>query len=128
MINRTIMQGRLTADPEIKNTQNGNKVCSFTIAWSEKYGETENKCFLRCVAWRGSAEFLAKYFKKGQELAVEGKLNTREWEDNGQKRTTTELVVDSIHFCGSKSDTPKEKTQNADVQTEFVDLEGDLPF
>ena len=103
MINKMVLQGRLTAAPECKQTQSGVPVASFTVAWSEKYKEIETKCFLRCVAWRGTAEFLCKYFGKGQELVVEGKMTTREWEDNGQKRSVNELVVDAVHFCGSKA-------------------------
>lgn len=104
MINKMVLQGRLTAAPECKQTQSGVPVASFTVAWSEKYKEIETKCFLRCVAWRGTAEFVSKYFAKGQEIAVEGKLTTREWDDdNGQKRSVIELVVNQAHFCGSKS-------------------------
>jgi len=105
MINRLVFQGRLVRDPELRTTQSGVSVASFTVAWSEKYKETETKCFLPCTAWRATGEFVNKYFTKGQEINVTGKLQTREWEDKeGNKRSTIELVVDEAAFCGSKSD------------------------
>ena len=135
MINKTILQGRLTAAPECKKTQSGVPVASFTVAWSEKFKEIETKCFLRCVAWRGTAEFLCKYFGKGQELVVEGKLTTREWEDNGQKRSVNELVADAIHFCGTKaqnqgtapSGAAPAKTGSAGYQAYSPDASADAP-
>jgi single-strand DNA-binding protein len=103
MVNKFILQGRLTAAPEIKQTQSGVACANFTVAWSEKYKETETKCFQRCRAWRGTAEFLGKYFTKGQELIVVGKMNTETWEKDGQKNSAQVLVVDEVSFCGSKS-------------------------
>lgn len=102
-INRVVLQGRLCADPELRRTQTGTPVCSVTVAWSEKYKETERQLFMDCVAWSGLAEFLSKHFRKGQELAVEGFLTTRKWEDKqGQKRSSTECILDKVHFCGPK--------------------------
>jgi len=104
MINRTVFQGRLVREVDLRTTQSGVPVASFTVAWSEKYKETETKCFLPCTAWRATGEFVSKYFTKGQEINVTGKLQTREWEDKeGNKRSTIELVVDEAAFCGSKS-------------------------
>ena len=102
MVNRTIIQGRLTADPEIKDV-GGFPKCEFTVAWSEKYKERETKCFLRCTAWRNTAEFLQKYFTKGQEIVVEGQLVTESWEKDGQTQSRTLCNVEKINFCGSKS-------------------------
>lgn len=103
MLNNTIIQGRFTRDPEMRATQSGTPVCGFTVAWSEKYGETEQKLFMPCVAWNKSAEFVRRYFTKGQEVIVEGKLVTRKWQDqHGNDRQTTELIVDHVHFCGKK--------------------------
>ena len=103
MINRTILQARLTADPVLRTTQSGVSVCSFRIAWSEKYKDNETKLFLQCTAWRGVGEFISKYFTKGQEIAVDGKLSTRDWEDNnGQKRSQVELTVDNASFLRQK--------------------------
>jgi single-strand DNA-binding protein len=105
MINQTIIQGRLCADPELRTTQSGVSVCSFRVAWSEKYKETETKLFLNCTAWRGTGEFVQKYFRKGQEIVVRGKLSTHEWDtDNGDKRSQIILTVDEASFCGPKRD------------------------
>ncbi len=105
MINRTILQGRLCADPELRTTQSDVSVCSFRVAWSEKYRENETKLFLNCTAWRGLGEMVSKYFVKGQEIVVEGKLSTRDWTDNsGNKRSQVEMTVDNVSFCGPKRD------------------------
>ena len=116
MINKMILQGRLTADPEIKQTQSGVSCASFTVAWSEKYKEIETKCFQRCKAWRGTADFLGKYFAKGQEIVVCGKMVTEEWEKDGQKRSAQILSVDDVHFCGKKQDTPQGAQSGGNVQ------------
>lgn len=139
MINEMILQGRLTADPEIKETQSGVKYCNFTVAWSEKYKETERKCFLRCKAWRTTAEFLGKYFKKGSELILEGTLITEEWEENNVKKSRTVCHVDKINFCGKKSETGttetgtevKEEPESKEEYNDFSaldDIIDDLPF
>ncbi len=100
MINHVTIQGRLTKDPEVKTTQSGIKFCNFTVAWSEKYKEVESKCFLNCKAWRGTAELLGKYWSKGKEILLEGRLLTEEWEKDGQKQTRQTLDVQNIHFTG----------------------------
>lgn len=140
MINRLVFQGRLVRDPELRTTQSGVSVASFTVAWSEKYKETETKCFLPCTAWRATGEFVSKYFTKGQEINVTGKLQTREWEDKeGNKRSTIELVVDEAAFCGSKSDGGGFKPAGAPIDvnndeprgsafSELGNSDGDLPF
>lgn len=103
MLNKTIIQGRLTRDPEIRRTGSGVPVASFRIAWSEKYKESEQKLFLSCVAWRSTAEFASRFFRRGQQVIAEGKLTTRQWKDkDGSNRETTELVVDQLYFCGPK--------------------------
>ncbi len=103
MVNKVIYQGRLTKDIELKHTQSSVAYCEFSIAWSEKYKEVETKCFLRCKAWRTTAEFLPKYFSKGKEILIEGHLVTEEWDKDGQHQTRTICLVDKVHFCGSKS-------------------------
>lgn len=138
MLNHTALQGRLVRDPELRHTQAGTPVASFTVAWSEKYGEKETQCFLPCTAWRSTGEFVEKYFRKGQEIAVEGKLITRKWVDNdGQNRSTTQLNVDKVHFCGPKQDGDSSNTfrpAGAPVAvsspgfSELGDDDGELPF
>ena len=104
MVNKLIYQGRLTANPELKRTQSDVSNLEFTIVWSEKYKEAETKCFLRCKAWRNTAEFISNYFKKGQEIIIEGRMVTEQWEDGEEKKSRTICVIDKAHFCGSKSD------------------------
>lgn len=116
MINSTVLQGRLVRDPELKHTQSGIEVCSFTVAWSKKVGETETKLFLDCTAWRTTAKFISQYFKKGQEIVVTGELSTRQWEDReGHKRSSTELTVREASFCGPKVETSASPAQGGYV-------------
>lgn len=132
MLNKTVLQGRLTADPEPRQTQSGISVCSFRVAWSETYKETERKCFLSCTAWRGLADMICKYFHKGKEIVVEGSLETEEYTDkDGNKRSALKLNVDKAHFCGSKSDSGSGSAA-APVATGFTEIPADtdeeLPF
>lgn len=136
MLNKTILQGRLTRDPELRTTQSGIFVASFTVAWSEKYKETETKCFLPCTAWRNTGEFVNKYFSKGQEIVVEGQIATREWEDKeGNKRPTLELTVDKAHFCGPKqsgvpaiSAIPNAPLSSAPLDSHTTEFSGFSPY
>lgn len=104
MVNSMILQGRLTADIELRYTQANAAYAEFTVAWSEKYKETETKCFMRCKAWRNTAEFLDKYFRKGQELVISGHMITEQWETNGEKKSRTICQVDKVNFCGKRED------------------------
>ncbi len=134
MVNHLVLQGRLVADPELRHTQSGVPVCSFRVAWSKKYKETETKLFLSCTAWRGTGELVAKHFCKGKEILVEGELSTQSWQDSeGNPRQTTELTAERVHFVGSKSDSGEGSHQSAAPNVsaaDFTDLEddGDLPF
>lgn len=108
MLNSVCLLGRLTKDPELKTTQSGKSVCSFSLAVDGfKKGETD---FIDCVAWNASAENLAKFKKKGEQIAVTGQLKTRTYEDrNGNKRKVVEVRTESVTFVGGKStgETPK---------------------
>lgn len=104
MVNNMVLQGRMVADVELKYTQSNVAFAEFTVAWSEKYKEAETKCFLRCKAWRSTAEFLNKYFRKGQEIVVVGHMVTEQWEANGEKKSRTVCQVDKVNFCGKKED------------------------
>lgn len=137
MVNKLILQGRFVADPELKYTQSQVAVCEFTLAWSEKYKEVETKCFLRCKAWRSNAEFIEKYFSKGQEAAVEGRMVTEQWEADGEKKSRTICVVDKINFCGSKgsvtsgnnADQPRQNSSAGDGFMNIPDgIDEELPF
>ena len=109
MINVAVIMGRLTADPELKTTQGGNSVCSFTVAVDRNYapqGQERKTDFINVVAWRQTAEFVSKWFRKGQMIALKGPIQVRNYEDrNGNKRTAVEIVADNISFCGSKAET-----------------------
>jgi single-strand DNA-binding protein len=128
MLNRLNYQGRLTADIELKQTQSGVSFTEFTIAWSEKYKEVETKCFLRCKAWRQTAEFISKYFKKGSEILVEGRLVTEQWEKDGQAQSRTICDIEKVHFCGSKVDGGNSAPTNSELKFEEIGDDDSLPF
>ena len=100
-LNKVIIMGRITNDLEVRQTQSGITVLSFTIALDN--GKDKPAYFIDCVAWKKSAEFIAEYFDKGRLIAIEGKMSTRAWEDKqGNKRKTTEVIVDSASFTGER--------------------------
>lgn len=105
MLNIVAIQGRLSADPELRTTQTGTPVCSFTLAVQRniKSGDEYPTDWIDCVAWKGTAEFICKYFQKGQLIAVNGTLQTRSYEKDGVKRKTTQVVVQSAYFCESRN-------------------------
>ena len=107
MLNKVILMGRLTRDPELRSTPNGVSVASFTLAVDRDYarqGEERKTDFINIVAWRNTADFVSKYFTKGQLVAVCGKLQVRSWDDaqTGQKRYATDVVADEVFFAESK--------------------------
>ena len=111
-LNKVILIGNLTADPELKQTQSGISVVSFTLAVNRRYqshsadGQAQQTAdFISCVAWRQTAEFISRYFRKGSSLCITGSIQTRNWLDQqGQKRYTTEVVVDEAMFVDSRSE------------------------
>ncbi len=105
-MNRAILMGRLVRQPELRQTQSGTDVCSFTLAIDRRFknqnGERQTD-FIPCVAWGKTAEFCAKYFSQGQRMAVVGSIQPRSWEDQeGNKRTTTEVIAEEVYFADSK--------------------------
>lgn len=97
--------GRLTADPELKTTQNGVSVCSFTLA-VDRPRVKEVTDFFRCTAWRQTGEFVSRYFTKGRKMGLTGSMQSRQYEDkDGNKRTVWEVVVDQVDFCDDKKTT-----------------------
>lgn len=128
MTNVSVLMGRLTKDPELKTTANGYSVCSFSLAVDRPYkrdGEYETD-FINMVAWRSTAEFVAKYFKKGDMMSVVGSIQTRQYEDrDGHNRTAFEVVANEVSFCGSKQ--PTEKPKPAQKASQEV-LDDELPF
>ncbi len=108
MLNKIVIMGRLTRDPELRRTQSGTAVTSFSIACDRDFksqsGEKETD-FIDVVAWRGTAEFVSKYFAKGRMAVVEGRLQIRDWTDrDGGKRRSAEVVADNVYFGDSKRD------------------------
>ena len=133
-MNVCAMMGRFVRDPELKNTQSGTAVCSFTLAVDRNYtpkGEEKKADFIDFTAWRGTAEFICKYFRKGDLIAITGELQTRTYEDkDGNKRKAVEVVVDNASFCGSKSDNRTTDISPAADAQGFEEVTGDedLPF
>ncbi|MDL2219334.1 single-stranded DNA-binding protein [Ruminococcaceae bacterium OttesenSCG-928-O06] len=117
MLNVVAVMGRLVADPELRKTNSGISTTTFTIACDRNFaraGEERQTDFFDIVAWRSSAEFACKYFRKGQLVAVNGSLQTRTWEDReGKKRKTYEIVADNLHFADSKGSSGASRQQDA---------------
>lgn len=131
MLNRIIVMGRMTRDPELRRTNSGTAVTSFSLAvdrdFKSQSGEKETD-FIDVVAWRNTAEFVSKYFSKGRMAVVEGRLQLRDWTDKeGNKRRSAEIVADSVYFGDSKRN---EDTAQSEPQGGFSEIEddGDLPF
>ncbi|MBR2340753.1 MAG: single-stranded DNA-binding protein [Clostridia bacterium] len=119
--NKVILMGRLTADPELKQTPSGVSVCSFSLAVNRRFGRSDqgqpSVDFINIVAWRQLADFTANYFRKGRPMLVCGQLQTRSWTDNnGQKRTTTEVVADEIEFVESKNESAANTSASGGAQ------------
>ena len=140
MVNCAILMGRLTKDPELRTTQNGTSVTSFAVAVDREYvrqGEERQTDFINVVAWRQTAEFVSRYFRKGSMIAVQGSIQTRNYEDrNGNKRTAVEIIADKVSFCGSKAESgnsaPVDAQANASdytaINTNDSGEDDDLPF
>ena len=132
MLNRIEIMGRLTADPVLRYTQNQTPVTSFNIACERDFGAKETD-FIDCTAWRQTAEFVNKYFKKGSMAVIAGRLQMRKWTDNnGNNRITAEIQVDNIYFGDSKKKDDDPQYQDSSYpDPQFQELpqdEGDLPF
>lgn len=131
MLNNVVIMGRLTRDPELRRTQSGTAVTSFTMAvdrdFKSQSGEKETD-FIDVVAWRNTGEFAAKYLAKGRMAAVEGRIQVRDWQDkDGNRRKSVEVVADNVYFADFKRDS---KPQESRDKQEFDEIEddGDLPF
>ena len=148
MLNRIVLMGRLTRDPELRKTQSDTPVCSFSLAVDRDYkkdGEKKETDFIDIVAWRATAEFVSKFFTKGRMAVVEGRLQIRDWTDKeGNKRRSAEVVADNVYFGESKRDSmassgfdqtpppvsyqaPANPAASSDFST-LMDDDPDLPF
>ena len=118
MLNKSILMGRLTADPELRMTQSGKPVATFTLAVERDFkgqNGTREADFINCVAWNGTAEFADKYFAKGNMAVVSGRIQTRRWEaTDGKKGFATEIIVENMYFGESKkTEAPEDPTTEA---------------
>lgn len=130
MINNIVLMGRLTADPELKHTNSDVAVTSFTLAVERDYRQGDERIsdFINCVAWRGTAEFVSKYFAKGQMMALTGTLQSRQYEDKqGSRRTAWEVVANNVSFCGGKVESGEKKNIDA-VNDDFIGDDDFMPF
>ena len=142
MLNVAVLQGRLVADPELRHTQSSTAVCSFRVAVDRNFAGASSQRqadFIDIVAWRSTAEFVCKYFTKGQLIALSGRIQSRSYEDKtGSKRTAVEVVAEQVSFCGPKKDRESAPERPADpiptadynlldIQEEFTAFD-DLPF
>ncbi len=143
MLNNVVLMGRLTFEPELKVTQSGVSVVRFGLAVDRRYQQqnAEKKTdFIDCVAWRQTAEFIEKYFHKGNMIAVEGSIQTENYVDqNGTNRKSVSVVANNVSFCGSKSESnaqngtaPAQSNSQtyapSDMDIEVIDDDDDLPF
>ena len=152
MLNRIVLMGRLTRDPELRKTQSDTLVCSFSLAVDRDYkkdGEKKETDFIDIVAWRATAEFVSKFFTKGRMAVVEGRLQIRDWTDKeGNKRRSAEVVVDNMYFgesrrrdgdsgdsrsssyssYGNSGSAGKSSAPAASAFAELDDGDGELPF
>lgn len=133
-MNKVILMGRLTKDVEMRQTPSGINVARFSIAVNRRFAKEgqQQADFINCIAWRLTGEFIARYFRKGNMIAVAGSIQTRLWDGkDGKKQYATEVVVDEAYFTGEKTDnTYGQQGQNSNYD-EFADLDADpddLPF
>ncbi len=134
-MNKVILVGRLTKDPELRATASGVSVASFTVACDRKFvkqGEERKADFINCIAWRQSGEAISKYFKKGDRIALEGSLQVRDWADNdGKKHYATEVIVEAWEFAQSKNEGAASSTQAesaGDINGFMPVYDEDVPF
>lgn len=138
MLNTVIIMGRLTRDPEMRSTQSGVAVASFTLAvdrdFGGKDGGEKQTDFIDCTAWRHTAEFVSKYFSKGRMAVVSGRLQIDNYTDNdGNKRKSAKVIADNIYFGDSKRNDGDTQNNEGELKQQFTeltdtDLMGDLPF
>lgn len=133
MLNHIVVMGRLTRDPELRRTNTGKSVTSFTIAVDRDFGDKATD-FIDCVAWNNTAEFVRSYFAKGRMAVVSGRLQIREWTDKeGNKRRTAEVIADNVYFGDSKKSSDNSDftayTPNENIEPmASTEEDSDLPF
>ena len=138
MINNVTLMGRLVADPELKTTTTGKEVANFRIAVDRSYSKNGNRetDFITVVCWEGTASFVSRNFSKGSMIALQGSIQTRNFEDNsGNKRTAVEVLAREVSFCGGKNETNPSQNQAPTTMSgpapddfEEIEVDEDLPF
>lgn len=128
-MNKVFLKGRLTNEPELRQTPNGVSVSKFTIAVNRRF-DREKTDFINCEAWRNTAEFISKFFCKGKEIAVVGELHIDKSEKDGKTNYFTNVVVDEAEFCGKKEDGAETKSEIEEGSPNMVEIgeDDDLPF
>ena len=130
MINKVWLLGRMTKDVELRHTNSGKAVGTFTVAVDNGYGDNKTTDFINCVAWEKTAEFIQKWFGKGRMIALVGRIATRSWEgDGGRKNYATEVIVGEVSFAGEKREDKEDTVE--DVVEGFTQVDepmDDLPF
>lgn len=135
MINNVTLMGRLTHEPELRSTPSGKSVISFSVAVGRQF-DKETTDFIDCTAWNKTADFISKYFSKGDMIALTGRLETSAFRDkNGNNRKSYSVTADNVSFCGSKSENINNSRPNVDIAAsddsdfeEIIDDDDDLPF
>ena len=132
MLNKVMLQGRLTHEPELKYTPNGIAIVRFSLAVQRSYvkqGEERKSDFINCIAFRSQAEFISKYFSKGSLVVVVGELQSRSWEDSdGNKRSATDVVVNEVHFAESKKTEQAQDEEKTYLKDEREGIKNDSFF
>ena len=130
MLNNIAIHGRLTADPELKQTQSGVPFCNFTVAVDRSYkqGDERQTDFFNCIAWRGLAEMIASYFSKGREIVVHGEMNNNPYEKDGVKVSWWQIKVNGVDFCGKKEDNGQAQAQLSTPDGFQPIQDEDIPF
>ena len=132
MINKVILMGRLTREPELRHLEMDKSVCGFTIAIDNGYGDNKRTDFVNCVAWNKTAEFISKYFAKGKMIIVIGRVTSRSWEtQDGHKRYVTEVIANEVNFGETKAARQTGTQQSMQDDNGFIPIDendDDLPF
>ena len=126
MLNKVILMGRITADPDLRYTPQGTAVLRFSLAVQRSYvkqGEERQTDFINCVAFRSTAEFISKWFSKGSQIVIVGNLQSKQWEEDGKKRYGMDVIVDESYFCDKKQDKPDEEQRYTYEERKAIEAE-----
>ena len=130
MLNNAVVMGRICNDIEVRKTPSGVSVCRFTVAVDRnfKQGEERQTDFIDILAWKGTADFIGKYFQKGQMIAIQGAIQTGSYEKDGVKRNTFDIIANNVSFCGDKSESKPAAKEDDPLLIDADEDMDDLPF